>query len=150
MQARQGSRGVNEQNQARPASWRETERRHQLETLARSLGWRLVVLFGSSASGQIGRDLDIAVLPKIRPDLMTLGGWQAQLEDWADPQPVDLLLITPDLSPITGFEVFRAGLCLWEAEDGLFDRERDRAFFLYADTAWMRQQQHEALRNALS
>ncbi|MFE8035439.1 nucleotidyltransferase domain-containing protein [Thiohalocapsa marina] len=121
--------------------------RDRLAGLARDLGWRLVVLFGSTAAGKTGRDLDLAVLPSGRPDLMELGHWHALLEGWAAPQPIDLLLITEDLSPITRFEVFRAGICLWEAEDGLFDRERDRAFFLYADSEWMRRQQGEVLRD---
>lgn len=40
----------------------------------------------------------------------------------------------------------RAGHCLFEAEAGLFERERDRAFFLYADSEWFRRQQREMLR----
>jgi hypothetical protein len=49
-------------------------------------------------------------------------------------------------SPVTRFEVFRAGRRLYEAETGLFEPERDRAFFLYADSEWFRRQQREVLR----
>jgi hypothetical protein len=58
---------------------------------------------------------------------------------------VDLLLIGPDLSPVTRYRIFRDGRCLAEAETGLFERERDRAFFLHAGSEWFRRQQREAL-----
>jgi predicted nucleotidyltransferase len=123
--------------------------RDRLLALSREQQWRLVVLFGSVARGEPGRDVDLAVLPAQRPSLFEMGAWQAALEDWAQPLPADLLVLDEALSPVTRFEVFRAGLCLWEAELGLFERERDRAFFLYADSAWFRQQQREALYDEL-
>jgi predicted nucleotidyltransferase len=116
--------------------------------LAAANGWGLVVLFGSAARAEPApRDLDFAVLPGGRalPDLMTQGRWQAQLEDAYAPMPVDLVLLQPGLSPVTRFQIFRDGLCLFEAEPGLFAREQDRAFFLYADSEHFRRQQHEAL-----
>lgn len=116
-----------------------------LTALARRHRWRLVVLFGSVARAGHGRDLDLAVLPSVLPDLLEQGRWQADLEALAAPLPVDLLLVQPALSPVTRFEVFRAGRCLFEAEPGLFERERDRAFFLYADGEWFRRQQREVL-----
>ncbi len=116
-----------------------------LTALARRHRWRLVVLFGSVARGGQGRDLDLAVLPAALPDLLAQGRWQAELEALAAPLPVDLLLVQPAMSPVTRFEVFRAGRCLFEAEPGLFELERDRAFLLYADSEWFRRQQREAL-----
>ena len=113
--------------------------------LAARHGWRLVVLFGSTADGAEGRDIDLAVLPAAIPDLLEHGRWQAELEGLLAPRPVDLLLLGPAMSPVTRFEVFRAGRCLVEVEAGLFERERDRAFFLYADSEWFRRQQREAL-----
>lgn len=123
--------------------------RDRLIALARDQHWRLVVLFGSVARGEQGRDVDLAVFPAQRPSLFEMGAWQAALEDWARPLPADLLVLDEAISPVTRFEVFRAGVCLWEAEPGLFERERDRAFFLHADSAWFRQQQREALHDAL-
>ncbi|WP_367268188.1 nucleotidyltransferase domain-containing protein [uncultured Thiohalocapsa sp.] len=114
--------------------------------LAARYGWRLVVLFGSTAGGAEGRDIDLAVLPVELPDLLEHGRWQAVLEGLLAPRPVDLLLLGPATSPVTRFEVFRAGRCLYEGEAGLFERERDRAFFLYADSEWLRRQQGEVLR----
>jgi predicted nucleotidyltransferase len=114
--------------------------------LAARHGWRLVVLFGSSARGAAGRDIDLALLPALIPDLLEHGRWQAELEGLLAPRPVDLVLLGAATSPVTRFEVFRAGRCLYEAETGLFERERDRAFFLYADSEWFRRQQREVLR----
>lgn len=114
--------------------------------LAARCGWRLVVLFGSTVRGVKGRDIDLAVLPVEVPDLLEQGRWQAELEGLLAPWPVDLLLLSPTTSPVTRFEVFRAGRCLVEAEAGLCERERDRAFFLYADSEWFRRQQREVLR----
>ena len=62
------------------------------------------------------------------------------------PLPVDMVLIHPGLSPVTRFHIFRDGQLIYEAEPGLFGREWDRAFFLYADSEHFRRQQWEALR----
>jgi predicted nucleotidyltransferase len=113
--------------------------------LARRFRWRLVVLFGSVARDGKGRDLDLAVLPAAMPGLLEEGGWQAELEALCVPWEVDLLLLNPETSPVTRFQVFRDGRCLYEAEAGLFERERDRAFFLYADSEHFRRQQRETL-----
>ncbi len=112
-----------------------------LDALARRYRWRLLVLFGSVARAGDGRDIDLAVLPAAMPSLLEQGRWQADLEQVVAPRPADLLLLSADTSPVTRFEVFRAGRCLFEAEPGLFDAERDRAFFLYADSEWFRRQQ---------
>jgi predicted nucleotidyltransferase len=116
-----------------------------LAALAARHGWRLVVLFGSVARGEPGRDLDLAVLSGTLPSLLEQGRWQSELESIWAPWPVDLLLIGPDLSPVTRHRIFRDGRCLAEAEPGLFERERDRAFFLHADSEWFRRQQRETL-----
>ncbi len=103
-----------------------------IEPLARTYGWRLVVLFGSVARRGTGRDLDLAVLPVEVPDLMTQGRWSRRLEE-AVGYPVDLLVLHKGTSPLVRFHVFRDGICLYEAEPHLFDREQRRAFFLHAD-----------------
>jgi predicted nucleotidyltransferase len=122
-----------------------TEQQHALAELARSHRWRLVVLFGSMARAGKGRDVDLAVLPSGDVSLMEQGGWQARLEALFAPKPVDLLLHDA-LSPLTRFEVFRDGKCLYEAEPGLFSAEQDRAFFLYADSEKFRRASREMLR----
>jgi predicted nucleotidyltransferase len=121
----------------------ETQR--QLADLAQRFGWRLVVLFGSSAAGAVGRDVDVAVMPSAVPTLFEQGKWVAALEPLFPQRGVDLLLLTEGLSPTARFQVFQRGVCLLEAEEGLFSREQDRAFFLYADAEKFRRVSSEML-----
>jgi predicted nucleotidyltransferase len=115
--------------------------------LARRYRWRLVVLFGSLARAEQGRDVDLAVLPAVAgPELMEQGGWQACLEALFAPRPVDLVLLHDAVPPLTRFEVFRHGRCLFESRPGLFASEQDRAFFLYADSEKFRRAGQEVLR----
>jgi predicted nucleotidyltransferase len=107
--------------------------------------WRLVVLFGSVARDGHGRDLDLAVLPRVQPDLLAQGCWWSDLDAVLAGTPLDLLVLGPATSPLTLFEVMREGRVLFEDTPGLFDQEQDRAVFLYADTQWIRDQQREVL-----
>jgi predicted nucleotidyltransferase len=116
-----------------------------LDALAGRHRWRLLVLFGSVARSGDGRDIDLAVFPAAMPSLLEQGRWQADVERVVAPRPVDLLLLSADTSPVARFEVFRAGRCLFECEPGLFESERDRAFFLHADSEWFRRQQRALL-----
>ncbi len=83
------------------------------------------------------------------PPLLEQGRWQARLEGLFAPRPVDLLVLSAASSPVVRFEVFRRGHCLFEAEPGLFSREQDRAFFLYADSETFRRQTREVLYGRL-
>ena len=121
-------------------------RQDQLVFLARRFGWRLVVLFGSVATDGEGRDVDLAVLPDAVPTLMERGRWQVELEALFEPVAVDLVALGDTTNPVTRFETLRAGRLLFESEKGLFDRERDRAFFLYADSEKFRRATREMLR----
>lgn len=123
-------------------------RGNELRSLAKRHGWQLIVLFGSTVRGERGRDLDVAVLPETMPSLLEQGHWLAELEALASPQPVDLLVLHDAISPVVRFEVFRAGVCLFESLPGLFAREQDRAFFLYADSETFRRQLREGLHDA--
>lgn len=126
------------------------ERSAALCDLASRFRWRLVVLFGSLAREEQGRDVDLAVLPTAASGLLERGGWQAHLEELFAPRPVDLLVLHDAVPPLTRFEVFRDGLCLFESEAGLFAREQDRAFFLYADSEKFRRAGQEVLRGRAS
>lgn len=105
------------------------------------------MLFGSMVDGQ-GRDVDIAVLPASKPDLGTETRWQAELSDLFAPLPVDLVQLREGMSPLLRFEAVCRGRCLFEAEEGLHDREYWRAFSLYADAAPLRKELHGYLRRA--
>ncbi len=115
-----------------PRSVYTEEMEAALAHLARGYGWRLVVLFGSTARDGQGRDVDLAILPATLPDLMTEGRWTRQLEALWE-RPVDLLVLHDGTSPLVRFQVFRDGICLYEDRPQLFEREQDRAFFLHAD-----------------
>ncbi|GAB6039540.1 nucleotidyltransferase family protein [Endothiovibrio diazotrophicus] len=121
--------------------------REAIAALARRFGWRLVVLFGSTAVEGAGRDVDLAVQPEAVPSLLQQCRWQAELEALFDPVAVDLVVVRDVTNPVTRFEVFRPGRLLYEAEEGLFDREQDRAFFLYADSEKFRRASREILRD---
>jgi predicted nucleotidyltransferase len=124
----------------------EADLRGRLAPLAQRFGWRLVVLFGSAARrSKTARDLDLAVVPERPAGLMERGRWLAALEEAVAPQRVDLLVVDDAVSPLARFEVFRDGRCLYEAEPGLFWREQDRAFFLYADSGKFRRAAREML-----
>ena len=109
-----------------------------VQPLAGRYAWRLVVLFGSVARTGQGRDLDLAILPSVQPDLLEQGRWWSDLDARLPGLPVDLLVLGPATSPLTLFEVMREGHCLFEDTPGRFDQEQDRAFFLYADSQWIR------------
>jgi len=112
-----------------------SHQREALKALASHHDWQLLVLFGSMARAGEGRDIDLAVAPTETPDLMTQGRWLRELEDILKPRVVDLLVLQDGTSPFIRFEVFRDGICLYEAVPGKFEREQDRAFFLHADAS---------------
>lgn len=121
-----------------------SEQHQAIQALARRHGWCLVILFGSTAREGAGRDIDLAVLPKNVPDFMTQARWLRQLEEIL-PGPVDLLVLHDGTGPLIRYHVFRDGLCLHEEEPGRFDREQDRAFFLYADSVQFQKHAEEPL-----
>jgi predicted nucleotidyltransferase len=123
------------------------EKRDAIARLAQRFDWRLVVLFGSTARGSGGRDLDLAVMPRSTSDLLEEGRWLAALEAVFTTRRVDLLVLTERLSPLARFEVFRAGVCLFEGQEGLFSQEQDRAFFLHADSGRFRRASLEVLHD---
>lgn len=119
--------------------------RAAVRPLAEQYDWRLLVLFGSTAKDGHGRDLDLAVLPQAQPGLLEQGRWWSDLDVALRGAPLDLLVIGPATSPLTLFEVMQHGRLVYEETPGLFDREQDRAFFLYADSQWIRDRTREVL-----
>ena len=119
-----------------------TQQKNALSGLAQRHGWYLLVLFGSVARGKEGGDIDLAIMPADKPDVIKLGRWQRELEVIVDPTPVDLVVIQPGMSPLTRFQALWHGVCLFEAREGLFEQEQNRAFRRQADArVWL---QHNA------
>lgn len=111
------------------------------------IGIALLVLFGSRAAGSApaGSDLDLAVqlrrnCRKSKLDLIHA------LDAAFHPDPVDLVVLTPDTSPLLRYEIFLKGRLLYEETPGLFERGRLHAWKLYLDTAHLRQSELAYLR----
>jgi predicted nucleotidyltransferase len=116
-----------------------------LQNMARRYDWQVLVLFGSSVRGE-GRDIDLAVLPRHEPQGFELGEWQSALEDALAPKRVDLVVVDRNTPHVTRYEVFVRGKPLFEDPPGAFDREYDRAFFIYADSEKFRKALQQYVR----
>jgi predicted nucleotidyltransferase len=96
---------------------------------------RLCVLFGSQASGKAHpySDVDLAVWPRgpVSPAMRLR--WLNQLET-SLVSPVSLVLVSPDLDPVLGFEIARQGLVIFEAESGTWPEQRARLWHSYNDS----------------
>lgn len=96
---------------------------------------RLLVLFGSAATGRTwsGSDVDVALwldpVPPPSERLHVIG----QIQDRCGPRRADVVFLRPGTDPVLHFEIFRDGRPLYEAEPGLFTEERVRAVKLYQD-----------------
>jgi len=77
--------------------------------VAKDHGWRLVVLFGSSAFAEEGRDVDFAVMPRSRPGLLEQGDVACRTRASACTASGGFADPGEHTSPITRFEV------LWRA-----------------------------------
>ena len=107
----------------------------RLEELARQMGLRLLVLFGSRVSGhsRADSDWDFAVV--------TDPGWEAprslelvgRLEDVVG-GPIDLVRLSGSTDPTLLREIFAAGSrCVFEAEPGLLHEWRSLSARIHAD-----------------
>jgi predicted nucleotidyltransferase len=119
-----------------------------LRQWARDAGSRLVVVFGSRASGRSGpmSDLDVAVdfpeLPEPLQRLRIMG----EIQDRLGSTGADVVFLHPGTDPVLRFEIFRSGQPIHEAEPGLFVREKVRALKLYEDALPFRRLRRRTLR----
>lgn len=95
---------------------------------------RLCVLFGSQATGRTHpeSDVDLALWPAEPVAPETKLAWLNDLLALLD-REVSLVLITPDLDPVLGFEIVRDGIPIYEAEPDTWSRERFRLWQQYTD-----------------
>jgi predicted nucleotidyltransferase len=107
----------------------------RLAEWASARGCRLLVHFGSSASGDSAsaRDVDLALdlpeLPDPRRRLRIIG----ELQDICPNRPVDVVFLGLETDPVLRFEIFRTGRPIHESCPGLFVEETVRAIALYED-----------------
>lgn len=108
---------------------------------------RLCVLFGSQATGRMhaGSDVDVAVWPAERLLTTTKLDWVVELEDILGRQ-VSLVLVSPDLDPVLGFEIVRDGRLVFESEPGLWMKQRAQLWHAYNDSLPFRRAAREQLR----
>jgi predicted nucleotidyltransferase len=96
---------------------------------------RLCLLFGSQATGKAHAksDVDIALWPAEPVSTQQRLRWLMELE-MALERDVSLVIVTPQLNPVLGFEMVKNGRVLHEAETDLWRRERSRLWHAYVDS----------------
>lgn len=120
----------------------------RLRAWAESSGCRICVLFGSRAGGSPGvkRDVDVAVqfsaLPGPERRLEMIG----EVQDLCGASMADVVFLHLRTDPVLRFEIFRAGIPVYEAEPGAFVHEKVRALMLYEDALPFRRMLRERLR----
>ena len=108
---------------------------------------RLILLFGSAASGRTHKksDLDIAFLFDGPVDILDLTNTVAGLLRNDAVDVIDLRRA----SPLLKFSAVKNGMLLYEREPGMFNEFYSLAFRMYADTKKLRDAQAEAIKSFL-
>lgn len=116
---------------------------------------RLCVLFGSQATGKAHAhsDVDIALWPEKPLTATEKLTWLNELMTLLDNE-VSLVLVSPDLDPVLGFEIVRDGRLILEREPGLWEKKRFHLWQSYTDSLFFRraarQQLHQFAQEVLN
>jgi len=96
---------------------------------------QLCVLFGSQASGQVHSrsDVDLAIWPTHSLSPLTRLSWLHELETVLA-RDVSLVLVSPELDPVLGFEIVRTGRLVFEAKRGLWAERRAQLWHAFNDS----------------
>ncbi len=104
-----------------------------LSAFCRKSGIELLIISGSRAAGLTtpSSDIDLAVqfkngLEASKLDLLY------ELDTILHPEPVDLVILTPDTTPLLRYEIFFRGRVLLEEAEGLFELGKLKAWKLYS------------------
>jgi predicted nucleotidyltransferase len=108
---------------------------------------QVCVVFGSRASGRthLHSDVDLAVWPAFSPLPADRLCWLRELET-ALGREVSLVLVSPTLNPVLGFEIARQGRPVFEKEPGLWAAQRARLWHAYNDSLPFRRAARQRLR----
>lgn len=119
----------------------------KIEKFCRDNHIDLLILFGSQAKKcrQAGSDFDFALKP-CRGCSVDKLGLIFQLGELFNTDNVDLVILTPNTDPVLLWEIFKEGKPLYENMEGLFEKERLRAWKIYLDTEQLRCYQKEYLK----
>lgn len=117
--------------------------RAALEPLWATGQFRLVVLFGSLATGRSGpdSDLDLGLLPRGAFDEIQVTAEVVRMTHRNDVDVIDLARA----DPLTAMEVARGGLVLFCEDPSVFTEFRSLAFRRYVDSEKLRRAQRRAL-----
>jgi predicted nucleotidyltransferase len=108
---------------------------------------RLCVLFGSQVSGNVhpDSDIDLAVWTACSVPPLERLRWLRELET-ALSEDVSLVLVSPDLDPVVGFEIVQQGRLVFEESAGLWEAQRAQLWHAYDDSLPFRRAARERLR----
>lgn len=117
--------------------------RASLAPLWRSAAYRLIVHFGSTASGtgSADSDLDLAFLPMNGMNEVAVTAEVVRLAHWNDVDVVNLARADPS----TLMQVARHGVVLFAQDDSVFPEFCSLAFRRYVDSEKLRRAQRRAL-----
>ncbi len=124
-----------------------------MEQLQKIANWcqdqpvHLCVLFGSQATGKVHAqsDVDLAIWPSQPLSTRTKLRWLAALAELLRPA-VNLVLISPELDPVLGFEIQRHGQLIFEREPGLWQHQRAQLWHVYNDSLPFRRAAYQQLK----
>ena len=96
---------------------------------------RLCVLFGSQATGQASEcsDIDLAIWPAESLSTSVRSRWVRELETMLG-QAVSLVIVSADLNPVLGMEIYRHGRLIYERKPELWFHHRLQLWHVYNDS----------------
>lgn len=108
---------------------------------------RLCVLFGSQATGRshAASDVDLAIWPAEPTSSVQKLQWVTELQNLLDTD-VSLVVVSPDLDPVLGFEIVKNGRLLCQREPELWLKERSRLWHAYNDSLPFRRAAYKRLQ----
>ncbi len=123
------------------------EIRARLSPLTNGVALRLIVLFGSAASGKVHcqSDIDLGFLYDGKVDVLSLTNEILRLLNTDQVDVVDLRRT----SPLLKFSIARNGIPLYERRPGLFSEFCSLAFRRYVDTKKLRDARAQEIKQFL-
>lgn len=122
----------------------DEKRQAKIKDIAEKQGLKLVVLFGSQATGRLHpkSDIDVAILPR---DASVLSRATEEIGDVFGQNDVEVADLSVP-SPYLWHAVAQEGVLLYESKKGLFSEWKLRAMNLWYDSAWLRTKQTRYLK----